>query len=154
MSETPELFTCTLQVGWGDLDANGHMANTAYLDHCADTRMSFFASRGFSLSEFRRLKFGPVMRRDDIEYFREMHLLEKIRVTQALAGMSSDGARFRLRNEFYREDDKLAARITSDGGWLDLEARKLIVPPAGIVTSMTTLLRTEDFAELAPLKTL
>jgi len=27
--------------GWGDMDSNGHMRNTAYLDRAADVRMAW-----------------------------------------------------------------------------------------------------------------
>ena len=43
MSAKPSGFSKTLYVGWGDLDANGHMRNTAYLDKAADVRMYYFA---------------------------------------------------------------------------------------------------------------
>lgn len=32
--------------GWGTMDFNDHMANTAYLNMAADVRMAFFAERG------------------------------------------------------------------------------------------------------------
>ncbi len=143
-----EPFSVTFQVGWGDLDANAHMRNTAYLDHSADARMMFFASRGFSMREFERLRFGPVIRRDEVEYFREMRLLEHVRVTLAAVGLSADDARFRLRNEFFREDGRLVARVTSEGGWLDQTARKLTAPPAELARCMREMSRSEDFVEL------
>ena len=33
--------------GWGTMDFNGHMGNTAYLNLAADVRMAFFAEHGF-----------------------------------------------------------------------------------------------------------
>lgn len=147
------LFERTLHVGWGDLDANGHMRNTAYLDRSADVRMMYFASCGFPLREFERLRFGPVVRRDEIEYFRELRLLENVRVTLQVAGLSADGMRFRVRNEFFREDGKLAARVTSEGGWLDQAARKLVVPPQALATALAELQHTDDFVELPPPRT-
>ena len=60
-----EPFSRVLQVGWGDLDANQHMRNTAYLDRSADVRMMYFLDRGFSMREFEKLRFGPVVRRDE-----------------------------------------------------------------------------------------
>jgi acyl-CoA thioesterase FadM len=53
------VFVRTLYAGWGDLDANGHMRNTAYLDKSADLRMMFFAEHGFPVSEFQRLRAPP-----------------------------------------------------------------------------------------------
>ena len=51
--------------GWGTMDFNGHMANTAYLNLAADVRMAFFAEHGFPPSEFRRLALGPVIRKEE-----------------------------------------------------------------------------------------
>jgi len=141
-------FEKTFHVGWAMLDANAHMANTAYLDACVDVRMMYFASRGFAASEFARLRIGPVVRRDEVDYFRELHLLDPIRVTFALAGISDDASRFKLRNEIYRQDGQLAARVTSLGGWFDLNARKLIAPPDALAEVLRALEKTGDFEGL------
>ena len=55
----------------------------------------------------------------------------------------------KLRNEFYRADGKLAARVTSFVGWLDLGARKLIVPPEALLRAMQSLEKTTDYEVLA-----
>ena len=141
-------FSRPFTVGWEHLDSNGHMANTAYLDLAVNVRMLFFQANGFAMQEFEKQRFGPVVRRDEIEYFRELRLLDPVRVTLTLAGMSDDGSQFRLRNEFFRSDGKPAANVTSTGGWLDLAARRLTAPPEGIVRAFQTLVRTEDFATL------
>ena len=143
-----DLFTRTFHVSWGHLDSNAHMANTAYLDVCVDVRMMYFASKGFSPKEFERLRFGPVVQRDEVDYFRELRLLEPFTVNFALAGISDDASRFRIRNEFFREDGKMAARVTTLGGWLNLELRKLTAPPPELVDVFSTLSRTEDFEEM------
>ena len=142
------LYAAELQVGWGDLDANGHMRNTAYLDHSADVRMMYFKAHGFPMSEFERLRFGPVIKRDDIEYFRELKLLEPFRGTLCIAGLSADGSRFRMRNEFFKPDGTPVARVTSTGGWLDLSARRLGPPPEALAAAMSALARSDDYAEI------
>ena len=142
------MFETTLYAGWGDMDFNGHMRNTAYLDKAADTRMRFFEAHGFPTPEFSRLRIGPVVRKDEVEYFREIGLLECFRVTLAVAAQSGDGSRFQLRNEFYKADGRLAARITSLGGWLDHAARKLVAPPPALLEAMRAMGRTEDFQDL------
>jgi len=143
-----EPFSITTVAGWGDMDANAHMANVAYLNKCVDARFSFFVHCGFPATEFARRKIGPVVRRDEIEYFREVSLLEPITVTLALGGCAPDGSRFRLVNEVRRADGKVAARVRSEGGWLDLAARKLIAPPAELMAALQNLPRSEDFEEL------
>jgi len=141
-------FEQRFQVGWCHLDANAHMSNTAYLDLAANVRVACFAAAGFSIDAFARLQFGPVIRREELEYFRELRLLDDVRVTLLLAGLSEDASRFRLRNEFWREDGTLVARLTSLGGWLDLRARRLIAPPPGLTAALRALERAPDFESL------
>ena len=85
-------FSIATIAGWGDMDANAHMANVAYLNKCVDARMGFFAHCGFPAAEFARRRIGPVVRRDEIEYYREVSLLEQITVTLTLGGCAPDGS--------------------------------------------------------------
>ena len=142
------MYEKRLYAGWGDMDFNSHMRNTAFLDKSADVRMMFFAEHGFPIEEFHRQRFGPVIRRDELEYFREIRLMEEMRVTLVCAGLSEDGSRFLLRNEFWRLDGELAATVTSAGGWLDQVKRKLVAPPEGLLAAMKSLDRVESFQEL------
>ena len=142
------MFSKPIFASWGDMDFNSHMRNTAFLDKAADVRMMFFAENGFAMEEFTRLGIGPVILKDEIEYLREVRLLEKFEVTLAAAGASEDGSRFLLRNEFHLSDGKLAAKVTSLGGWLDLARRKLALPPEALLESMRRLERTADFVVL------
>ncbi|MDH4584853.1 thioesterase [Pseudomonas sp. BN415] len=141
------MYQKTLIAGWGDMDFNSHMRNTAYLDKSADVRMMYFADHGFPMSEFRRLRLGPVVMKDEIEYFREFHLLDELDITMSSAGLSTDGSRMLLRNAFFRRGT-LAARVTSTVGWFDLEQRKLTIPPAGLLAALQAMDKTEDFREL------
>lgn len=142
------MFEKQLVAGWGDMDFNSHMRNTAFLDKSADVRMMFFAEHGFPMEEFVRQQIGPVIRKDEVEYFKEIRLLEAVRVTLALAGLSDDGSRFLLRNEFWRAGEQLAARVTSAGGWLDLSRRKLAAPPQALLAALRSLPDTADFQPL------
>ncbi len=122
------MYEKTLYARWGDMDFNGHMKNTAYLDASADVRMMYFAANGFSMREFEQRRLGPVILRDELEYFRELRLLEPVRVTLSARDVAEDG-RFVLVNEFFREDGAKCARVTSNGAWLDLDRRKITAPP-------------------------
>ena len=61
----------------------------------------------------------------------------------------ADGSRFSLKNELWREDGKLLARVTTTGGWLDLNTRKLIVPPKELLAALRLLSKADDFQVLA-----
>jgi acyl-CoA thioester hydrolase len=143
-------FGQRFQVAWSHLDANAHMRNSAYLDVAASARLMYFASGGFSIEAFAQLQFGPVSRREELECFQELRLLDEVRVTLLVAGLSEDASSFRLRNEFWRESDTLAARLTSVGGWLDLRSRRLIAPPPALAAVLRGLERTSDFENLPP----
>jgi len=139
----------SMMAGWGDMDFNGHMRNTAYLDKSADVRMQFFAENGFAMQEFSRRKLGPVILRDELEYRREVGLLEMIRVTLQLSGLSEDGSRWSMCNEFYRSDGALSARVVSFGGWLDLATRRLTAPPEDLLSALKQLPRSPGFQNFA-----
>jgi acyl-CoA thioester hydrolase len=139
------MFEKHVIAGWGDMDFNSHMRNTAYLDKSADVRMMYFAERGFPVSEFLRLKIGPVIMKDELEYFREVQLLEEFIVDLALAGLAEDGSRFVIKNGFFRADGKRIASVTSSGGWLDLSLRKLVPAPPLLLKVLQEISRTEDF---------
>ena len=141
-------FEQTFQVGWAHLDANGHMANTAFMALAIETRFLYFQSRGFTPAEFRSAGIGPVVRRDELEYFRELRFLEPVRVGMLIGGLSGDCSRFRIVNEFRREDGELSARIVSLGGWLDIRARKLAAPPEGLAAALRSLEKTADYEAL------
>jgi acyl-CoA thioester hydrolase len=140
-----EIFEKTFHVGWAHIDFNGHLGNTSYMDLAVDVRMYFFAEHAFPIQEFQRQRFGPVILRDEVEYYREFHLLDQIRITLACAGLSDDCSRFKIRNEFFKENGHRAARLDTTGGWLDLDKRKLIVPPEKLATAMRNMARTEGF---------
>jgi acyl-CoA thioester hydrolase len=142
------MYKKILYAGWADMDFNSHMRNTAYLDKTADVRQMFLIENGFPAEEFNRLRIGPVVMKDEVEYFKEVGLQQKITVTYVLAGHSLDGSRFLLRHEIFRPDGKHSARVTSAGGWLDLAARKLIAPPPALLSAMNSLEKTSDFMEL------
>jgi acyl-CoA thioester hydrolase len=141
-------FEIALETAWSDMDMNGHMANTAYLEMAVDVRLRYFASRAVGPAEFAQLGVGPVVRSDALEYFREVRLHEPLRATLALAGLAPDGSRWRLCNEFHRGDGRLAARVISVGGWLDLAARRLVAAPPPLAVALAALGRTADFAAL------
>jgi acyl-CoA thioester hydrolase len=130
------------------MDFNAHVRNTAFLEMSGDVRMMYFQANGFSAAEFARLGLGPVIMEDTLQYRREFHLLEPIRVTLATLGATADGKRFRIRNRFYKVDGELAATVTSAGGWLDLNARKFVVPPDAVKAAMDAMPRDDEYAPL------
>ena len=144
------IFERAFQAGWASMDLNGHMGNTSYLDYSVDTRMAYFAEAGFPNIEFQRLQFGPVVKNDYVEYYREIRLMDKFTVRFEASGLAENASRFRIVNSFFLEDGRPAAKLTSVGGWLSFKERKLIVPPDGVREALHNLLRTDDFEVFEP----
>lgn len=138
----------TVVASWSDMDFNRHMGNAAYLDLCTTVRMTHFAENGVAMSDFQRLHVGPVVFRDVVDYHREVHLLEELSVALVLLAASEDASHFRLRNEIWKSDGTKAATVESTGAWLDVSARKLVVPPDPIRRALEALPRAEPFEVL------
>ena len=142
------IFEKRISVGWRDVDPNGHVANMVYLEYAVDARIAFFASQGFAPTKFMKHGFGPVIKTDFVEYFREVLMLDEVRVTVENGGHATDFSRFRVINNIFKSSGEPAARVVSVGGWLGLKERKLIEPPDEIKRAWLTLVRTDDFEEL------
>jgi acyl-CoA thioester hydrolase len=147
----PNRYAKTFLVGWRAMDFNGHMANTAYLDLAADVRIAFFAEHGFPSSEFRRFAIGPVIQKEELEYFREVGLHDTVTVTYAALALSAEGARYVIENEIWSAGGERAATVRSTGGWLDLRVRRLVVPPSELHAVFAKVPRAQGFVELPPL---
>jgi acyl-CoA thioester hydrolase len=141
-------FEQRFRVGWSDLDANAHMANSSYLDHASNARMHFFNQNGFTVSRFASERFGPVVVRDELVYRKELKLMDEFRVDLEVAGLSQDGVRFRVRNTFRNTTNEVSALVTSDGVWFDLQNRKPFPPPKDLDDLMRALPHTQDYVEI------
>jgi acyl-CoA thioester hydrolase len=148
MAESIDRFRQSFRVGWGDLDGNHHMANRAFLDRAADTRVLFFAHHGFSVSRFAAERIGPVILRDELVYRKELRLLDEFTVDLEAFGLSSDGTRFDLGNTFRIGEDVVAAVVRSEGLWFDLDKRRPRAPPPELDAVERKMPRGEGFREL------
>ncbi len=144
----PEPYAESFEVQWAHLDANRHVCNTAYMDFATHVRFCFLADHGFPPAEFARANLGPVILREEIHYLKEVGIDDTVTVDYRLAAARPDQSRFRLAHRIFRRDGALAATIHTDGGWMDLAARKLVAPPPKLSQALDRLVRTEDFEVL------
>jgi acyl-CoA thioester hydrolase len=133
---------------WADVDANGHMRNTAYSDLASDARFAFFAEHGFPLARLHGLGVTPVILAERLTYRREVMLGERLIVSVAVAALSGDSGRATMEQRIRKADGVTAATVQIDGGWLSLETRKLTGPPAELANVMRGAPRTEEFTVL------
>ena len=49
------------EVRWSDIDAKRHLANSTYVEYCAQTRIAFMSKHKMGLKELNRWGIGPVI---------------------------------------------------------------------------------------------
>ena len=124
---------------WADMDPNGHMRHSAYADYAADQRVVQLAAWGYNVARFAQLRLGPILFREETKYLREVSVGEEIRVDGRLVSASADGSRWTIVHTLYKADGRVAATVTVDGAWLDLDRRKLTVPLAELAAAFASL---------------
>lgn len=144
-------FECQFEVRWGDLDGNRHVRNTAFSEYATHTRFRLLAAHGFNQAELQELRFGPVMMREEIRYRREVLFGDALVVNVRCAGLSLDSSHWRVHQEVLRSDRREAAVLTIQGGWIAMDTRKLVTPPAELAAVLQSLPRTRDYEDLPSL---
>ena len=119
------MYKKQFEIRWSDVDANSHLANSAYTNFMSHTRMAFFAEYGFSMSEIKKHNLGPVVFYEHMYYFKESFLGAPITVTIEVSGLSEDGMLFMFEHNFYNHKGENLAYCEMQGAWIDLKARKL-----------------------------
>lgn len=135
-------------IRWSDLDANRHLANSAYINFMSHTRMGFLTENGFGQQELVKHHLGPVVFYEHIYYFREIFAGKPLKVTLQLKGLSEDGMYFEFAHNFYDQKGRNMATCEMMGGWIDLQTRKLRGLPQEFFQKLDHLEHTEDFRVL------
>ena len=120
------MYLKEFEIRWSDVDANRHMANSAYLNFMSHTRMSFLLEMGFNQKTMSQNNMGPVVFHEHIYYFKEAFLGKPVRVSLELVGLSEDGMFFEFHHNFYDGNGKNFAHCQIMGAWIDLRTRSLI----------------------------
>lgn len=142
------MYKKKFEIRWSDIDANRHLANTAFVNFMSHTRMSFLIENGFGHDEMAKFKLGPVVFYEHIYYFKEVFAGKPVTVTLQLKGLSEDGMYFEFIHDFYDHKGRNFASCEMMGGWIDLEERKLTGLPRELFENLNNLSHTEDFRVL------
>ncbi|WP_299520631.1 thioesterase family protein [Winogradskyella sp.] len=139
------MYKKQFEIRWSDVDANGHLANSAYTNFMSHARMSFFNEQGFSMPEIRKHSVGPVVFYEHMYYFEESFIGAPITVTIEVSGLSEDGMFFMFTHNFYNQKGDNLAYCEMQGGWIDLKARKLAALPKPLLNLAGQFPKSEDF---------
>ena len=142
------MYSKKFEIRWSDIDANRHLANTAYINFMSHTRMAFLMENGFGQQEMAKNNLGPVVFYEHVYYFKEVFPGKPVTVTLQLKGLSKDGMYFEFVHDFYDYKGGNFASCEMMGGWIDLKERKLTGLPSELFENLEKLEHTSDFKVL------
>ncbi|WP_108868018.1 acyl-CoA thioesterase [Aquimarina aquimarini] len=136
------------EIRWNDIDANRHLANKAYIEFAAHTRMAFLIENGFDQRSLAKFNIGPIVFYEHIYYFKEVFYGKPIQVSLEVSGLSEDGKFFEFRHNYYDQKGRNFARCEMMGAWIDLDSRKLIALPEEMNELLRKMEHPDDFRVL------
>lgn len=142
------MYKKQLEVRWSDVDANRHLANSAYVNFMSHTRVSFFEDHNFSLSNLAMYDISPVIFYEHIYYFKEAFMGVPITVTLEIKGLSEDGMFFKFEHNLYNPKGEHLAHCELMGAWINLKTRALSALPKHLLDEITALPKAPDFKTL------
>lgn len=122
---TPHQFSVTITDE--HMDMYGHMNNAAYLKVYESARWNMITPRGFSAPEILERQQGPVVLEVNVRFMREIKKGEVITITTRTENYV--GKIGKIKQQMLKEDGTLASEAVFTFGFLDMVARKLILPP-------------------------
>ncbi|WP_428070746.1 acyl-CoA thioesterase [Chryseobacterium gambrini] len=148
-------FYHTFEVRWSDLDANKHLANSSYVQYCAQTRMAFMKQEKMGVTQMSRWGIGPVIMHERFSFFKEIFADQTVIVSLEIDGCADDCSIYRFLHKFYTTGGEHCATSEATGVWIDTMLRKMTTPPDDVVEAMnkykspeTVILTREDFKKL------
>lgn len=139
------MYLKEFEVRWSDVDANRHLANSAYINYMTHTRMSFLWDLGLSQKSLAAHQIGPVVFYEHMYYFKEVFPGKPIRVSLEVSGMSEDGKFFEFCHNFYDANGKNVAHCEMIGAWISLKSRSLVALPNDLLSIFKTVERPKGF---------
>ena len=138
------MYLKEFEVRWSDIDANRHLANSAYINFMSHTRMSFLWELGFNHKTMADNQIGPVVFYEHMYYFKEVFPGKPIKVSLEVTGLSEDGKFFEFHHNFYDSNGKNVAHCEMMGAWISLKTRSLI----GLTDKMMAAFNSVDKPEV------
>ncbi|MCK0157412.1 thioesterase family protein [Cellulophaga sp. F20128] len=142
------MYLKEFEIRWSDIDANWHLANSAYVNFMSHTRMGFLMELGFNQKTMANHNIGPVVFYEHIYYFKEAFFGKPVKVSLELLGLSEDGKFFEFHHNFYDEKGNNFAHCEILGAWIDLKSRSLTGLPDVFLAAFSAIDKAEGFKVL------
>jgi acyl-CoA thioester hydrolase len=132
-------------VNWSDIDALQHMRHSAYYDYATQTRLMFMNENGFGMDWYKEHMIFPVLLREECIFKKEVRHHENITIDMRLLKMASDGSRWSIMHRMFKENEMESAQLIIDAGWIDVNTRKLTLPPLSLIQLFSKVEKCENF---------
>lgn len=137
-------FIKSVEVRWSDLDPNYHVRHSVYYDYGAYCRICFLNQHGVTTAFFTEHHFGPILFREECIFRREIKLGDAVTIDLQLVKAKPDHSRWTIQHNLTRNGE-LAATLIMDGAWIDINKRKLTIPPQLARETFDNMPRTQGF---------
>jgi acyl-CoA thioester hydrolase len=124
-------FRIPLIVRSYELDALGHVNHAVYHQYAEVARMSGFAAAGCDWDGLGGQRAAPVLLSTTVNFRRELRGGEHIEVTCAVK--FGTGKTFDIESMIHKADGTVAAEVYCILGVMDLDARRLVADPRGVL---------------------
>lgn len=138
-------FLKNIEVRWADLDPNFHVRHSAYYDYGASARIEFLQQNGISLQLMKEQSFGLVIFREACDFKKELTINDHVSIDILLLAATSDYSRWSIQHTIYKNGDIVSAILTIDGSWIDVNKRKLTLPPEEVIKNFAHIPRAPNF---------
>ena len=121
------------------VDRNGHVSEVGYLTVANFAYWKICDQVGL-LNLYNQYKISGIVFDTHMEFKKEVFEGEEVMVNLRLT-ITNDIRKIVRRLDIYDREKRLVVKITSNGGFLDLEKRKIVEPPKQILDSCLKYLR-------------
>lgn len=143
-----DVYHLPLTIRWSDLDPNFHVRHSVYYDWGAYCRITYLEEQQLGQESFMKYQIGPILFREEAIFRREIRMGESLRIDLNLLKARRDHSRWSIRHQLIREDESIAAIITVDGAWMNMQTRKLATAPEIATTVFNNMPRDSAFSWL------
>lgn len=131
-------FRCWVKVAvrWGDMDAIGHVNNTAYFAYCESARIEYFDQIG--LGRFTEATEGPALAHAALNFRQQVRHPAVVEVGVRVAEVRNRSFRMDY-GIFFETTDTLVADGTSVVVWADYRSQRATEVPGHVRAAIASL---------------
>jgi acyl-CoA thioester hydrolase len=120
----------TIEVRWGDMDAQGHVNNTVYFTYCESARVELLRKIGFKGKQAGLIE-GPTLVHASGDFKKQVVYPAKLDVGLRVERISQRSFKM-VYGLFFHGSEELAATATSINAWANYAEGRSVELPDGI----------------------